>query len=163
HSRQTLSDFGRGGVAERGAEAGEEPGPVELVLLGPDVLEGVGREQRPDLRAALEVEAPRLPRHEPGPERVADARGVERRLLGGRSHLDRLLPGPLDHAPVGALGGDAHADLRQYLVAAPARLRLEQRRLVVVRDEVTGAAHELADLIAVEARELLAGVGQVRE
>src|SRR5438067_13624576 len=113
------SDLGRAVVAERGAEPDEESGAVELVLLGADVLERTGRQQRPHLRAALELEAPRLTRDEPGAERVADAGGVERRLLRRRRHLDRFLAGPFDDATVRAVGGDAHADLRQHLVVGP--------------------------------------------
>ena len=49
---------------------------LEVVLLDADGLEHDRRQHRPDLRAALETEPPRLAGEETGTEGIADTRGI---------------------------------------------------------------------------------------
>ena len=59
----------------------EEARPRECVLLRTDRLDDVGREQRPDLSAALWPDTPREAGEVTGAEGVADARGIGLQLL----------------------------------------------------------------------------------
>ncbi len=136
---------------------------VTLVLLGADRLEHVGREHRADLGAPLVAEPAGQADEEAGPERVADAGGVDPLDVAGDRHVDRVLALGADVGAVLAAGDDPGGDPVVDLGLAPSGLGLGEVRLVLVGEEVVGAVDELADERAVGEGELLRGVGDERD
>src|SRR5215469_5037426 len=76
--------------------------------------------------------------------------------------MHRGLAASVDPGSVRAERGDPHADARDDVGRAPARLVFGERRLVLVAEQVRRAGDEIADLLAGQNRELLRGVGGER-
>src|SRR5439155_20163784 len=131
-SAEVLPDlFGRGVVVRLGEALEELVGP-DHVLLGADGLQYQRRDQRADLGAALQVQAPRAAGEEPGPEPVADPRRVVGVHLAGHRYPDRLDVPAGDRHPVLAQRGDPDADPVEYRGGGQAGLGLQRVLLGVV-------------------------------
>src|SRR4029077_3658781 len=87
------------------------------------------------------------------PGRVGD------RVAGHHGHFGDDPRGGFDEHPVLAVRADEYADLRQDLADRPFGLAREQRRLVLVAEQVGSALDESPDFRTVEAGGVLGGGG----